>query len=131
MDNDKVMLWYGQKKKPVWKCELRLKSLCTAFDLTYPDCTPAPNNRASWYAGLRVILREFGEDGGVDFIHWSKPRTESSPHLTIVDAHSINYLFPKYKKFRRTNCPHCNQHYSMCSCEWGSQARSEKYGGDE
>ena len=130
MDNDKVMFFYGQPSNKTWRCEQRLKSLCTVFDEEFPECTPAVGNRSSWYAGLRKILREFDEIGGQKFIRFAKSELSNRPPLDIVDAHSIGFLIPQFKKGEVTTCPTCRLHFSACRCEWGSMIRSKKYGGE-
>ena len=131
MDNDALIYFYGQEKKKTWRCEERLKKLCTAFDKEFPECTPAVGNRSSWYAGLRKILREFNEVGGVKFIKFAKLELQNRPPLDIVDAHSIGFLIPRFKKLARDQCSACREHWSTCQCEWGSKMRLKKYGGIE
>jgi hypothetical protein len=140
MDADKMTFWYGRGAKPTWRCEPPLKALCSAFDDEWPECTPAPGNRASWYAGLRKIWREFGEDGGVRFILWAKQQIKERDRerqrrnqrpLDITDAHSIYFLVKDFKKLitgRADRCPNCGRSDTSCYCEWGSQRRREKYG---
>ena len=130
MTNEEVQFWYGRNTNTTWRCEQRLKSLCTTFHEEFPECTPAVGNRASWYAGLRKVLREFNEVGGSKFIRWAKAELSNRSPLNIVDAHSIGFLIPQFKKGETTTCPTCRQHFSMCRCEWGSMMREKKYGGE-
>lgn len=126
MTNEQIQYWYSQSKKPNWKCEEPLRVLCDKFNDLFPECTPAIGNRSSWYAGLRKILREFGEIRGIGFIEYA--RREFDPRLSIVDAHSIMYLAPKFKKRGGDRCPECGLDMNNCRHDWGSQKRNERYG---
>lgn len=105
MSTDEVLFWYGQKKSPMWRCEERLKPLCDKYHSLFPEQTPAEGNRSSWYAGLRRILREFGEYLALEFIEFAHEDLKTRPPLDIVDAHSIGFLIPKFKKDRRAHDP--------------------------
>jgi hypothetical protein len=140
MDHDTLNFWYGQQQRPTFQCEPELKILCETFNDLWPHCTPAVSNRASWYAGLRKVLREFGERQSVHFLEWAHDEIEqrnrqraaaNKPPLTITDGHSIYFLVPEYKQLlagQGDTCPHCGQHYFLCGCEWGSQRRRKEYG---
>ena len=141
MDDAQLKYWYGQGKLKVWRCEEPLKALCATFDLLWPHNTPSGGNRASWYAGLRKIQREFGEGESVKFIQWAKDELDKrNKHrqrqgqgpLTLVDAHSIFFLVPHYKSLKAgagETCPDCGQGPATCRHEWGSRKRTERYGG--
>jgi hypothetical protein len=106
LSNEAIQFWYGRKVKPTFRCEPELLSLCLKFDELFPECTPAEGNRASWYAGLRKVLREFGEQEGPRFIEFAHKELERRPPLDIVDAHSIWFLHVKFKKDRKAHDPH-------------------------
>lgn len=140
LSNEDLQFWYGQERRLIWKCEPGIKQACAAFAEEYPECVPAPGNRASFYVGIRKLVREFGEIRAIAFIHWArgeinsinreKVRSNSRP-LDVVDAHSIGFLIPKFKRQGVDKCPDCSEHFSACVHEWGSQKRNEMFGGEQ
>lgn len=129
----------GEQQKN-WRCEEHLKALCAEFDRLWPECTPSPGNRSSWYVGLRKIYREFGEQGGAAFIRFAKDEIEDRDKervkthkrpLDIVDAHSIFFLVKDFKRLvagQGNRCPECGEtDPGFCIHEWGNRRRNEMY----